>query len=112
MVAGLVLSTKYPLFSSDTLEEKAGCHNCTSESWATSEEVQEQQDQKTRIISRTELRSPIEEEEDVIQGKKPEIPLSECACLQFKSYCSVKTAKMDTKGRCHGVCIFRMFVSS
>lgn len=45
MGAGLVLSTKYSLFSSDTLEEKGGCLNCTSESWVPSEEVQEQQDE-------------------------------------------------------------------
>ena len=50
MGVGLVLSTKYPLFSSDTLEEKAGCHNCTSESWATSEEVQEQQDENQGLF--------------------------------------------------------------
>lgn len=50
MGAGLVLSTKYSLFSSDTLEEKAGCPNCTSESWAPSEEVQEQQDENQGLF--------------------------------------------------------------
>ena len=50
MGAGVVLSTKYSLFSSDTLEEKAGCPNCTSESWALSEEVQEQQDENQGLF--------------------------------------------------------------
>ena len=58
MGVGLVLSTKYPLFSSDTLEEKAGCHNCTSESWATSEEVQEQQDENQGLFLELNLGAP------------------------------------------------------
>jgi len=50
MGAGLVLSRKYSLFSLDTLEEKAGCPNCTSESWVLSEEVQEQQDENQGLF--------------------------------------------------------------